>query len=416
MSLDLPDKSAIDVICKTSHVAGIPISGGRVRRTSSRFCLGVEHGDYNGTELFGVGTDRFIWLAYRTNDKGRIRLFSENFPDDGIIDFDMADVPAPQSQSIAHTWARFVYGAVYVLRREGYKLIKGIDGIVYGNIPGGGMSRSASLTLNLILSIFDANGITVNDQMRIVDLAQMVENDYIGSPCGKLDQIMILFAKEGVGTHYNPKARSVSYIPLGSNAVEFRLVSLDTGTIRPGLEKSTYRIRRAECEELVILLQKAGYKISNLAGVQDAALYEKIMTQFQPSHPALCRRLTYIYHAQRRFYEMLTAWKQGDIETVGRIFRADGIGLRDEYEISGPELETMCDIARTIPGVLGERMLGGGDKGAAGAVVLTDRVDALQQAVDIAYPRKYPLYSDKYAVHACKLVDGITVFDGLLGC
>ena len=96
MSLDLPDKSAIDVICKTSHVAGIPISGGRVRRTSSRFCLGVEHGDYNGTELFGVGTDRFIWLAYRTNDKSRIRLFSENFPDDGIIDFDMADIPAPQ--------------------------------------------------------------------------------------------------------------------------------------------------------------------------------------------------------------------------------------------------------------------------------------------------------------------------------
>ena len=82
-----------------------------------------------------------------------------------------------------------------MLRRDGYKLTKGIDGIVYGNIPGGGMSRSASLTLNLILSLFDANGIAVNNQMRIVDLAQMVENDYIGSPCGKLDQIMILFSQ-----------------------------------------------------------------------------------------------------------------------------------------------------------------------------------------------------------------------------
>jgi galactokinase len=414
MSLESSDKLAIEVICKASLAAGISVSGGRVRRTSSRFCLGVEHGDYNGTELFGVGTDRFIWFAYQTNDKGRIRLFSENFPNDGVVDFNMADVPAPQSPSIVHSWARFVYGAVYVLRREGYTLTKGIDGIVYGNIPGGGMSRSASLTLNLILSLFEANDIAASDQMRIVDLAQMVENDYIGSPCGKLDQIMILFAKEGVGTHYNPKARSVSYIPLGGNAVDFRLVSLDTGTVRPGLEKSTYRIRRAECEELVILLQKAGYNISNLADIKDATLYEKIMIQFQPSHLALCRRLIYIHHAQRRFHEMLTAWKQGDIKTVGRIFRADGIGLRDDYQISGPELETMCDIARTISGVLGERMLGGGDKGAAGAIVLANGVDTLKQAVDIAYPLSHPLYKDKYAVHACKLVDGIAVFDGLL--
>jgi galactokinase len=264
------------------------------------------------------------------------------------------------------------------------------------------------------LSIFDANGITENDQMRIVDLAQMVENDYIGSPCGKLDQIMILFAKEGMGTHYNPKARSVSYIPLGDNAIDFRLVSLDTGTVRPGLEKSTYRIRRAECEELVILLQKGGYKISDLADIRDAAQYEKILTQFQPSHPALCRRLDYIYHAQRRFYEMLAAWKQGDIATVGRIFRADGVGLRDEYLISGPELETMCDIARTVPGVLGERMLGGGDKGAAGAIVVANSVDALKQAVDTAYPLSRPAYADAYAVHICKAVDGITVYNGII--
>jgi len=115
MPLELCEKSAIEIICKTSDAAGIPVRRGRVRRTSSRFCLGVEHGDYNGTELFGVGTDRFIWFAYRTNDKGRIRLFSENFPNDGVVDFNMAVVPVPQSPSIAHRWARFVYGAVYEL-------------------------------------------------------------------------------------------------------------------------------------------------------------------------------------------------------------------------------------------------------------------------------------------------------------
>ena len=111
---------------------------------------------------------------------------------------------------------------------------------------------------------------------------------------------------------------------------------------------------------------------------------------------------------------MLEAWKDGDIVTVGRIFRTDGVGLRDDYQISGPELETMCDIARTVPGVFGERMLGGGDKGAAGAIVSAGSVDALKQAVETAYPRSYPRYSDIYAVHVCKVVEGVAVFDDLL--
>ena len=112
---------------------------------------------------------------------------------------------------------------------------------------------------------------------------------------------------------------------------------------------------------------------------------------------------------------MLDAWKAGDVETVGRIFRLDGIGLRDDYKISGPELEKMCDIARTVPAVLGERMLGGGDKGATGALVRADGVDTLKKAVDTAYPRNHPEYRDKYAVHICKIVDGVRVYDGLLG-
>ena len=174
MEVASQDRAAIDRIRETSRTTGIDVKGARVRRTSSRFCLGVEHGDYNGTELFGVGTDRFIWLAYRPNGTDRVKLFSANFPDDGIVDFRLGDVPQPKSASIADTWARFPYGVEHVLRREGLKLTQGIDGIIYGDIPGGGMSRSASLTLNLILSLLDANDIEVEDQFRIVDMAQAV--------------------------------------------------------------------------------------------------------------------------------------------------------------------------------------------------------------------------------------------------
>ncbi|MHC4151222.1 MAG: galactokinase [Planctomycetota bacterium] len=414
MDLTNDDKMAIEKLLQISHENNIDIKGGKIRRTSSRFCLGVEHGDYNGTELFGVGTDRFIWMAYRPNGTDKVRLYSANFPDDGVIEFSIGNVPEPKSAETADTWARFPYGVEYILRRKGIKLQQGIDGVIYGNIPGGGMSRSASLSLNLILSLLDANQIEINDQFKIVDMAQAVENDYIGSPCGQLDQIMILFAQAEMGTHYNPKTKSIDYVPLGEGASDFRILVLDTGTERPGLEKSTYKIRRAECEELVSILQEAGYDIECLADVKEQEVYEKIMGEFTDKYPDLCDRLKYIYSAQKRFYRMLDAWKSGDIETVGRLFREDGLGLRDDYKISGPELETMCDIARTVEGVLGERMLGGGDKGASGALVLAESADALKGSVTKEYGRKHPDFSDKWAVHSCKVVDGVKVLEGVL--
>jgi len=408
------DNSAVKKILALAKQTGIDIKGGKVRRTSSRFCLGVEHGDYNGTELFGVGTDRFIWVAYKPNEQGRVKVFSGNFPNDGVIKFDLGAVPAPKSPRIADTWGRFAYGVDYVLQRAGYKLKRGIDAVIYGNIPGGGMSRSASLTLNLILSLLDANGLEEKDKFRIVDLAQAVENEYIGSPCGKLDQIMILFSREGFGTYYDPRKQSVEYVPLGKGAADFCIVVMDTGTVRPGLEKSTYKVRRAECEQLVEILKKANYHISCLADIKEDGIYGKIMAEFGGRFPDLCDRLKYVFAAQKRFYRMLDAWKVGDVETVGRIFREDGIGLRDDYKISGADLETMCDIARTVPGVLGERMLGGGDKGAAGALVKAASVNALKKAVDSGYPRSRPDYADKYAVHICKVVDGVRVYDSML--
>ena len=414
MELTREDRAALETLQQLASENKIDIAGGKLRRTSSRFCLGVEHGDYNGTELFGVGTDRFIWLAYKPNGTNKVRLFSGNFPNDGVVEYTIGNVPAPKSPEIAETWGRFAYGTDHILKREGFELAQGIDGVLYGNIPGGGMSRSASLCINLILSLFDANGIEVEEKVRIVDLAQAVENDYIGSPCGKLDQTMILFAKEGMGTHYNPKDRSIEYVPIGEGATDFRIVVLDTGTDRPGLEKSTYAVRRRECEELAGMLQKAGFDITCLAEIKDEGTYNKILDQFGRSHTDHCDRLNYIFHAQQRFYKMMDAWRAGDIETVGAIFRQDGLGLRDDYKISGPELETMCDIVRTISGALGERMLGGGDKGASGALIRAEAVEAVRKAVDAAYPRSRPAFAAKYAMHICKVVDGVRLYEGLL--
>ncbi len=405
------DAEARAALRRLAKQSGLDVEGGRLRRTSSRFCLGVEHGDYNGTELFGVGTDRFIWMAWKPNGTELIRLASGNFMSEGIVEFSSGQTPTPRSPEIADTWARFPFGVDFILRREGLRPEKGFDAALIGNIPGGGMSRSASLTINLMLTALEANGLELGgDQMRIIDLAQAVENDYIGSPCGQLDQIMIYFARAGMGTHYTPATRTIRHVPLGKGAIDFRIVSLDTGTVRPGLEKSTYRLRRAECEELARMAAPE-FGIRMLADVKSEAQYRAILERFQASHPDLCDRLTYIFEAQERFSRMLEAWRAGDIESVGTIFRADGIGLRDKYRISGPEMETMCDIARTVPGVLGERMLGGGDKGASGALVKAEAILALRSAVETAYPRSYPAYRDAFAVHECRVVDGVVETD-----
>ena len=242
---------------------GLDIAGGTVRRTSSRFCLGIEHGDYNGMELFGIGTDRFIWLAFKANTTGRIRIHSLNFPDDKIVDFALGEDCEPGS--VKDSWERFPRGVEAILRREGHPLTIGFDAVIYGNIPGGGMSRSASLALNLILTAFEVNGIPDEGGMQVVNLAQMVENDFIGSPCGKLDQIMIYFAKEGMGTYFNPASGKIDHIPFGGSSDSFRIVSLDTGTKRPGLEKSTYKIRRTECDAMKAQLT-TGIGIASLGG------------------------------------------------------------------------------------------------------------------------------------------------------
>ena len=407
---DADDCQAMETLAALAGDLNLNITGATVRRSSSRFCLGVEHGDYNGTELFGVGTDRFIWLAAKPNTSGTVRMASANFPDHGIVTYTPGKIPAPGScehTALADRWGRFALGVDYILRDEGFDTSCGMDVVLYGNIPGGGMSRSASLTLNLILTVLAANGITDVDPFEIVRMAQRVENDYIGSPCGNLDQIMILFARHGMGTHYRPADNAIDYVPLGPNTEDFRIVVLDTGTKRAGLEKSTYKIRRTECDDFAALLRTDGLIDGPLGTITEAALFNTIQTRYAASHPNHCRRLSYLFHARQRFDTMLSAWKSGDMAAVGAVFRADGIGLRDDYAISGPELETMVDIARTVEGVYGERMLGGGDKGASGALAHASAVEPLQQAVATGYPRSHPDYADTWAVHTCKPVAGM---------
>ena len=221
-------------------------------------------------------------------------------------------------------------------------------------------------------------------------------------------------ARANAGTLYEPGAKKISYVPLGAGSPDFAFVALDTGTDRPGLEKSTYKIRREECDAFAEeLFAKSFINRPVLADVKVLEDFGKIRDAYTDTKwaPHL-ERLAYLVTAQENFRDMIDAWRRGDIKYVGELFRADGRGLRDLYCISGPELETMCDIARTVDGVYGERMLGGGDKGAAGAIVRADAVAALKAAVARAYPLAHPFY--KCAVHEVRVTTGVATFEGAL--
>ena len=114
------DNEVFSRLAKIAQDKGLDIAGGKVRRSSSRFCFGVEHGDYNGTELFGVGTDRFIWLAYKPNGTGKFRFYSDNFPDDGILEFSASSI-AP-AKSLPDSWGRFAHGTACILQKKGCHL------------------------------------------------------------------------------------------------------------------------------------------------------------------------------------------------------------------------------------------------------------------------------------------------------
>ena len=405
-------RAVLERLGRLATGAGLSVKGGRIRRTSSRLCLGVEHGDYNGTELFGVGTDRYIWLAFRPNGRRRIRLSSANYEEEGIVDIDLSAPLLESVDDVGSGWCRFPLGVVAALRCAGYEVGVGFDGVLWGNIPGGGMSRSASLTLNLLHTVAEVSGFGPLADLDAVDLAVSAERDFVGSPCGELDQVMIQHARAGSGVHFDPRTRGVRNVPLGPQAPEFRFVALDTGTVRDGLESSTYANRRAECERFVRLLADR-FGITKLADVKEEATYREILTTHGETEPDLVARLRYLFFAQRRFGDLLRAWEQGDLASVGALVRADGLGLRDDYDISGPELEAMCDIARGVPGVLGERMLGGGDKGASGAIVLADAVPNLERAVARRYPPAHPSHAEFWAVHELGTADGVVLLPGV---
>ena len=326
-----------------------------------------DHIDYMGGLVLPMAIDRGTWLWVEGRDDALIRGSSVNFPEDGSIEVDINET----AYDTANGWTNYLVGMVYALRKRGAEIPHGFDVRVRGDIPNGaGLSSSASIEL--------AFGVALNSWFDLgytpTELAlagQVAENEFIGVSSGIMDQLIIANGRHGFALAMDCQTLEVTPVPMPSDDV---IVVADSGK-RRGLVESAYNERRAAAEEAEREL--GGGRLVDIApGDLDATLARL--------DPALRRPARHVATEQHRVLAAVAALEAGDDARLGELMRESHESLRDDYRVTGPELDALVEAAWDAPGCLGARMTGAGFGGCAVNLV---RADAVDDFVDFVGPR-----------------------------
>lgn len=336
-----------------------------------------EHTDYNGGHVFPASiTYGTYGVAYKRQD-AKIFLYSMNFEADGVIQVDMDHLEYDEK----HGWANYVKGVVLMLQRQGYYFDSGFDLLVEGNIPNGaGLSSSASLELLVGVMLQDLFKLEVN-RLDLVMTGQQVENEYFGLNTGIMDQFAIGFgrANEAILLDVNTMKYEMVPVELG----KYKIVIMNTNKRRE-LSDSKYNERRTECEEALKRLQTK-LDIKSLGELTEA---EFEANQQLIDDETLIKRARHAVTENQRTIEAKNALTAGKLAEFGLMLNASHASLRDDYEVTGLELDTLVNVAQAQPGVLGARMTGAGFGGCAIALVDTDKIANFENNVYDAYMEK----------------------------
>lgn len=333
-----------------------------------------EHTDYNGGHVFPAAITLGTYGAARKRDDQKLRFYSGNFEDLGVIEVDLADLVFKKEDS----WTNYPKGVLKFLQEAGHVIDTGMDVYVFGNIPNGsGLSSSASLEL-LIGIIAEELFALKLDRLDLVKIGKKTENEFIGVNSGIMDQFAI-----GMGADQRA-------IYLDTNTLEYELVPLDLGdhvivimntNKRRELADSKYNERRAECEKAVEELQ-AALDIQTL-GELDEATFDEYAYLIKDANRL--KRARHAVSENQRTLKAKAALVAGDLERFGRLVNASHVSLEHDYEVTGLELDTLAHTAWEQEGVLGARMTGAGFGGCGIAIVAKDKVEAFKEAVGKAY-------------------------------
>ena len=268
-------------------------------------------------------------------------------------------------------WAAYPAGVLWALREAGHP-VGGLEISVDGDLPlGAGLSSSAALACAVALAASDLYELGL-DRAELARVARRAENDFVGVPTGAMDQLAVLFGAEGHALLLDTRALSVEPVPLDLGRYGLALLVIDTGAPHT-LVTSGYGDRQRECAQATELLG-----VPALRDVTDAAAVDGLP---EP----LDRRVRHVVTENARVLKVAATLRGGaDPRAIGPALTASHLSLRDDYEVSAPQLDTAVEAALAA-GAYGARMTGGGFGGSAIALIDADRADAVQQAVSAAF-------------------------------
>ena len=359
----------------------------RIVRAPGRVNLIGEHTDYNDGFVLPAAIDLEIRIAYLPTDDRRVEL---DRLDGGERDgFDL-EVGRPK----AGTWLDYVAGTAWALGEAGLPLT-GLRGVIASTLPpNAGLSSSAAIELASAWALLHDAAAGV-DRFRLARLCQRAENAYVGVQSGLMDQFAESCGVAGSAVLLDCRSHDWRAIPLPADV---ELVVCHTGSPRH-LDGSAYNERRSQCEAAVAALAAIDPAIRSLRDVTPVLL----AAAGDRLDPIARRRADHVVSENERVLATLAALAAGDLATVGRLFAESHASLRDDFEVSSPELDAMVDIAAGVPGVIAARMTGAGFGGCTVNLVRPDAIGALRAAVDTRYPALTGLTPRVFAVQA---VDG----------
>lgn len=336
-----------------------------------------EHTDYNGGHVFpcAISLGTYALVAPRTD--GISRLYSMNLPEQGVVQFPMHGAV----KSNAYGWANYPIGVVRVMEDAGHRAAHGFDIVLYGTLPNGaGLSSSASIEVLMAVILNDELNLGI-DMVELVKFSQKAENEFVGMNCGIMDQFAVGMGKKDCAILLDCNTLSYRYSKLALDGCS--IVITNTNKTH-SLVTSAYNERRAQCESALKALQKV--KPIKALGELTNAEFDAIASA--TPDPVERRRARHAVYENNRTLEAVKALEANDVKRFGELMNASHVSLRDDYEVTGPELDTLAELAWQQDGVLGSRMTGGGFAGCTVSIVRDAAIPAFEKNVGDAYTAK----------------------------
>jgi len=342
-----------------------------------------EHTDYNEGFVLPVAIDRSTMVAAKSISGSNFRVVSDDFGE--TDEFCLADLPA-RSDKI---WANYIRGIVAALVARGHRP-GGAELAIAGDVPiGGGLSSSASLEIAVAQALLSLDGQRI-DPIELARIGQEAESDFVGCPCGIMDQLTAVRARRGHALQIDCRSLDMRLAALPSDTA---VVVVDSG-VRHANNDGRYALRRRECEEAA-----RHYGVASLRDLESAAL------PTVKDAPLLARRARHVVSENDRVLGAATALESGDLETLGHLMAESHLSMRDDFEISVPPIDRLVEIATAcLDGQGGARMTGGGFGGSIVIICRPARVEALRTEIE----RSYRAQTDEPArLHVCQASDGV---------